>query len=135
MVEKEEVKGFIKDTQIRINSVELKESTQEKGIIEKVIFNTENQRITWKPKIEKKELVQGFKVIKKVPCEILELPKIITEINQECNNKGFAIVKLSYNYWETEQDGRPVTYKFLTSAKTLESWKLIKEVAAGETGQ
>jgi len=128
----EEDKGFAESVEVQVNAVSIKTSNSNSGEVSKIIFETNKGNITWKPKIEKIEHRNGLKIIKKVPCLIDDLPKKVTDIATIATNDGKCTVIVCYNWWKTENDGQPVTYRFLLSETTLDKWKVIVEKSAEE---
>ena len=128
MVEEKKDKGYVDGSEMTIKEVVLKVNRNNDQEVEKVIFEaTEDKKITWKPKVEKSSYQGGFKVLHTVPMERDMLPKKLQEMAMICSEKGQCKVKAFYNWWETEQDGNKVTYRFMTSQRTFDKWEIIKE--------
>ncbi len=116
---------YVNDVEIEVSSISL-QAGKNPAEIEKVIFETEKGNITYKPKIDKEERVDGFKIASKAaPC-VDDLPKNLKELNVELNKAGTIKVKATYQVWNTEMDGTPVTYRYVMGAKMFEKWQLVK---------
>ena len=129
----EEKKGFVDGVEVIVSTVEVKTNQRNNQQIDKITLITNKGNITWKPKCNKVEFQGGFKIINTVPMELDLLPPKLNEIAMACNEQGQCKVKIYYSYWETEQDGSLVTYRFITSQKTLDKWEIIKEEVKTET--
>lgn len=127
MVEEQKDKGFVEDREVTVSTIELKVNRNNEEVIDKITLETNKGNITWKPKVSKTTYEGGFKVLNVVSMEKDLIPKILQEIAAISNERGTCKVKLSYTWWKTEQDGEKVTYRFITSAKTLEKWKILSE--------
>ena len=125
-MEAEKDKGFVKAVEVDITKV-LVEEGREAGEAKKITFETSKGNITWKPKDDKTEYRDGLAIQRKVPSLIEDLPQKVKDIGKEIIDKGKCVVLVNYNWWETNQDGEAVTYRFITSKKTLDDWKIIKE--------
>jgi len=129
MVEEKKEKEFVKAQEMQLNEVELKVNRQNDEQVDKIIFHMSHMDrkidITWKPKISKDSFEGGFKVNKIIPMERGLLPKKLVEMATQCSEKGHCKVKVNYHVWNTEQDGSPVTYRFITSGKTFDEWEVL----------
>lgn len=119
--------GFVDGREKIITEVELIENRNNSEQIDKIIFHAKDGNVTWKPKINKSSFEGGFKVTKKIQMEKGFVPKIVQQIAIEANEKGSIKVIASYNYMVVEKDKKDVTYRFINSEKTLESWRIIPE--------
>lgn len=125
MAEKEH--EFVSEAEITITGIEAQKNTSNSAEVKKVIFSTDKGKITFKPKETTEEFVDGIKVTGVVPAKLVSIPDKIKEIASEVQKKGKAIVKASYRIWNTETDGKPVTYKFIQGSKMLDEWKIVSE--------
>ena len=140
MVEEQKEKDFVKAAELQVNEIELKVNRNNEDMIDKVIFHTTGVGavkldITWKPKIVKDSFEGGFKVSKTVAMERGALPKKLMEIAMICSEKGHCKVKANYHVWNTEKDGQPVTYRYITYEKTFNDWEIVETPVASETVQ
>ena len=117
---------FVKDVMLDILNVEARMSNKIPDDVMKVVFNTKEYNITYKPTQEKIQYIDGIKVISKIPCNVMELPEIIRNLGREIQNKGKVRVKASYSVWHTTLDGQPITYRFIQGNKTIEKWSILK---------
>ena len=134
MVEDQKDKGFAKDVETTLKEIELKVNRNNEDVIDKVTFKTSGGDITWKPKIAKTAYEGGFKVNKTVPMERDMLPKKMVELANITSDKGPVKLKICYNWWKTEQDGNPVTYRFIISEGVFGKWEILdnKDIKAEE---
>ncbi len=122
-----EEKEFVNDAEIVVSKVLLETNPKEPEEVNRVVMETEKGRITYKPKIEKTEFRDGFQITRKQPCKYTEMPLLLLDIAKQIQKTSRCKVKASYNVWNTEQDGSPVTYRFIQSEKTLDKWEILKE--------
>lgn len=120
-----EDKGFNTDIEVSINAIE--EQVNAYDEIEKIIFGTSKGNITYKPKTESVEFRDGIKRKKLVKAKHEDLPEFVKKLGNLINSNGNAKVLVAYNYWKTEKDGEPITYRFILSAKTFEQWKILDD--------
>ena len=119
-------KGFNKEVETTITSQEAILDIDGETV-SKIIWETGKGRITWKPKIVKTEYRGAIQVKAQIKPYIGDLPQKVVEIAQQLKEKGIVKARISYNYWETEKDGEPVTYRFLNSEKTINDWVIMKD--------
>lgn len=131
MTGKEEKKEHeaAKDVEIIVTSVETELLTGSNQAIKRMKFVSDVGDITWKPKITKSEYQGGIKVLQTLPMEIDLIPKKVHEIGTSCQEKGRCKVKATYQIWNTTQDGKPVTYRFIGSLKMFEKWEVLDDPA------
>ncbi len=140
MVEEKKEKDFVKAAELQVNEVELKVNRNNEDMVDKVIFHALGKGdvkldITWKPKIVKETFEGGFKVSKTVPMERGLLPEKLMEIAALCSEKGHCNVKANYHVWNTEKDGQPVTYRFITWESTFNEWEIQETVVPSDVVQ
>lgn len=119
----EQEKEYIEGAEIKITQVECNTDNGEE--IKKIIFTTNKGNITYKPKMLKEEFREGIKMNMVKPCSFESLPNIIKQIAKTCQQKGTCLVNVAYNVWNTEKDGMPVTYRFISGVKTLSKWVIV----------
>ena len=66
----------------------------------------------------------AFKVSKTVAMERGLLPDKLMKIAALCSEKGHCNVKANYHVWNTDKDGQPVTYRYITYEKTFNDWDI-----------
>lgn len=128
MTDKDEMKvEVIKDAEFEITGVDLEMNPQKESEVKRIRFKTNKGDITWKPKVTKKQLMDGLTILKTVSMELGQLPKKLSEIGEITSDKGRIKVKGQYSKGVAIQDGNEITYRFITSGKTFDKWELIKE--------
>jgi len=126
-VEEQKNKGFAKDIVTVLKEIELKVNQYNKEQIDKLTFKTAGGDITWKPKQVKTSYEGGIKVVSKIPMEKGFLPEKLVKMANLLQDQGTVKLKVSYNWWKTEQDGHEVVYKFILSEETFNDWELLEE--------
>lgn len=105
-----------------IKDVAMKEGRD--GEILKVIFDTDQGKVTYKPKIDKIETIKGIRIMKSVLAKFDEVPDKVLEIAREVNKKGGANYFINYMAWTTQVDGKEQTYRYVQGEPMLNEWKL-----------
>ena len=123
---------YVKDAEVEITSVEAAVDSKTETV-SRVVFETSKGRITYKPKVEKANYIEGIKMVQNVPCNPMELSESIREVGRAINSRGTIKVIVTYQVWTTEKDGEPVTYRYVNGRKMMDSWKVIKEETKAET--
>ena len=120
-------KDFVDGVEVTLSVVTVETNPKNNVEVSKVIFETNKGNITFKPKISRSTFQDGLKIVVKEPITVGEVPDKVREIGRIAAEKGRVKVLVSYNVWNTEKDGEPITYRFITSEKTLDTWKIIPE--------
>lgn len=114
----------IEGKKIEITKVRAELNAFKETRVHKVYFETNEGTITAKPKEEVKKLIYGIETSLKLPCEVVNLPKIIKDIGTETNAGNKVIVLAHFIKGDIEIDGELKTYRWVQGDKMLESWKL-----------
>ena len=118
---------FAKDVELSITGVEVLTNQKVPEEVAKLVFETaDGELISYKPKRNVETFRDGLKIITVEPSLIADLPTVVKEIGKEVMARGVAKVKASYGVWNTEADGKPVTYRFVQGSKMMDGWKLLK---------
>lgn len=128
----EEKKEFIKDVEVSIMAVDVAMDQKESNVIKKITFGTSKGNITYKPKMETTEYLEGLRVTKTVSCTIDKIPTIIKQIGNEIRLNGTCHAKVSYNYWETDTDGVKKTFRYI-QAPNLAKWEITSKKISEES--
>jgi len=116
---------YADNVEITITSVEVRTNPNKPEEVSKIAFETSKGKITYKPKTQKEEYRDGLKILTTKAAKIEELPEVIKRIGGEIASKGNCIVTASYNLWNTDADGEPVTYRFVRGDKMMCSWVIV----------
>jgi hypothetical protein len=115
---------YAKDMEVIISKVSSEVVGQE---IKKITFTTNKGNVTWKPKVERRQMLNGMECNEKVAMQITNMPIELIEFNQTINRLGSVKAIICYGIFDTEQDGQPVTYRFIKSFKEFKKWKLVED--------
>jgi len=109
------------------NLVKIQSETEEQQMKRIKFIFEDDFIVTWKPKVEKKEYINGIELIKKCSMEITDMPLKLIKLAQQVNKQGYVKLKISYKVMTTvDGDGNPVKYRFIISEKTFNSWEILK---------
>jgi hypothetical protein len=119
----------VKNKKITVTCIELESNPNNENQINKFRFKTDIGDITWKPKIDKIDYINGLKRISKIPMDTGNIPPFIVDIGKIIGEKTKVIIEgVSYMVMKTKDaEGDDVTYRFFTSEKYIESWKIVQE--------
>jgi len=132
MVEEKKDKGFVTGAEVTLKEIELKVNRANEEQVDKITFKTDKGDITWKPKVHKNTYEGGFKVQKTKAMERDYLPAKLKKMAEMLADRGQLKVNVNYHWWNTEQDGVPVSYRFIQSVKTFEDWVVVDDTPKEE---
>jgi len=115
----------ITQAQIILTGIKLEMEAEEK--IKRLAFETNKGTITWKPMVEKKVFQQGFEVFRRVQMSFEELPEKLQAWANILQKEGKMHIIANYTVMTVEKDGEEVSYRFITSEKTLNTWEVTTE--------
>ena len=104
------------------------ELEMEANFIRRVVMTTSKGRITYKPKTQRTEYLNGFKTIKTDSIKLDEMPDILLDINNKVKENGVCKAKGTYMLMETEMDGEKVNYRYVQGEKMMDEWELVSKV-------
>lgn len=120
----EQENEYVKEKEVEITAItiELEKGNEE---VRRIRFESDKD-ITWKPKIQKEEFEDGIKIQKTVQMKKDEIPTLIKDIAKKISKEGKVKIKASYSIYNTENsEGDSVSYRYITSEKTLNSWIIL----------
>lgn len=121
-------KDYVEGAEIQVSGVSVNTNPRDPEEIFRVVIEfNEGKQVTWKPKIKKEEFKDGIKIVNTVPMKLSELPSKLKQIGKIVNMKGFCKVKASYNVWNTEKDGNPITYRFVQGLNPFDKWEVLSQ--------
>ena len=133
-METEKERKLVDGVEVIVTSVNTKLDKNGQEVF-KIEFETERLvTITYKPTIETTQVINGMNVKSTKQPTIMELPKIITEIAQECQRTGRCKVLATFQYWkpaENNPDGKE--YRYVQGSKMMDKWKIVPFVVPTET--
>lgn len=131
----EEVK-FVKGQEVVVTAIQAEMNNQNQDEIRRFRFVSESGDITWKPKVQSKELIKGIEILKTQPMLASQIPDKIVTIQAHINQYGMVKLKANYSKMDTENaEGTPVTYRFIQSEKTLGKWEILPQQSTQQEPQ
>ncbi len=123
-MEKKE-RDYADGVEIEVSSVEVQMNPKNPEQAQKVTFAAKTGNITYKPKVTKTERRNNL-ILKRIEsCLVDDLPAFVTELATEISKNGNTKVKAYYQLWNTEQDGQPVTYRYVNGDKMMDKWEIV----------
>ena len=127
----------VKDKVLTLIKIQTENDTDKEGIvfIKRVSFvfegktaGNENIKVTWKPKMQKVEYVRGIESITTTRADMEALFKMLGDLPNALNLKGFIKMKVNYQLMSTlDGENEPVCYRFITSEDAFKSWSIVTE--------
>ena len=116
--------NFVKDVEVSLKKIECESNPNNNQEVKRLRFIFDKFDVTWKPKIQKTRKVAGIEVTDIVPADLDNLPEKLKDISTALNEEGILKMKIKYTKLDTKNaEGEPVTYRFITSEKTLNDWE------------
>ncbi len=108
---------YVENRELDISEIELESDRSQTDKIRRVVLQTNEGRITYKPRrmVEEKRKAQGFTVKGEVQemLNINEIPNIFWDVNEALKKMGLCKVRISYTLWNKEVDGQVQSYRFM----------------------
>jgi len=117
----------IKGVEVELTKVSIESNPNNQEEIKKITFETNKGNITWKPKVIRTRRVAGCEVKDKVAMQMEKMPENLKKLGTMAHNEGRVILLVNYTLMNTTMDGEPREFRFITSEKTFNDWKIIEE--------
>ena len=125
MTEDNKTTEFCKEVPVTLTGIEIETNPQDILEVKRIRFESSKGDITFKAKVEKEHFQDGIKIKSIVPIKINEIPEEIKNVAKSIQEKGSVKMNVNYSLMKTEVDGEPKEYRFITSMKTFNEWKII----------
>jgi len=112
---------YKEDIRLEINSLQCEIDTKNPLIVTKVIFETSNGKITYKPTKKVTEYHEGIKTQRRDKIKLYDIPQKIKDINNAIKDNNVCHVLAFYMEWETDNG----VYKFINGNGMFDKWNMI----------
>ena len=117
---------IVKDAEVILKGIELEMNPQNQDEVKRIRFKTDKGDITWKPKMQKTQLMDGLKIQRTQSMELGDLPKKLSTWGTQLSDVGSIKLKIQYTKMVADVDGCDTVYRFITAEKTFDRWEEVK---------